>query len=59
MQDAGFDEEAGYRQQTIIDIPIIRHPGEPLQLQLAHFVDLIEGVPTPPSSAIRCCCHTS
>ncbi len=43
VQEAGFDEEAGYRQQTIIDIPIIRHPGEPLQLQLAHFVDLIEG----------------
>jgi predicted dehydrogenase len=43
VQEAGFDEEAGYRQQTIIDIPIIRHPGEPLQLQLTHFVDLIEG----------------
>ena len=47
VQEAGFDEEAGYRQQTIIDIPIIRHPGEPLQLQLAHFVDLIEGRADP------------
>jgi predicted dehydrogenase len=47
VQEAGFDEEAGYRQQTIIDIPIIRHPGEPLQLQLAHFVDLVEGRADP------------
>ena len=43
VEEAGFDEEAGYRQQTIIEIPIIRHPGEPLQLQLAHFVNLVEG----------------
>jgi predicted dehydrogenase len=43
VEEAGFDEEAGYRQQTIIEIPIVRHPGEPLQLQLAHFLDLIEG----------------
>ncbi len=47
VEAAGFDEEAGYRQQTIIDIPIIRHPGEPLQLQLAHFVGLIEGRADP------------
>jgi predicted dehydrogenase len=47
VQEAGFDEEAGYRQQTIIDIPIIRYPGEPLQLQLAHFVDLVEGRADP------------
>jgi len=43
VQESGFDEDAGYRQQTIIDIPVIRHPGEPLQLQLAHFVALING----------------
>ena len=43
VQESGFDEDAGYMQQTIIEIPVIRHPGEPLQLQLAHFVDLIEG----------------
>jgi predicted dehydrogenase len=43
VQGAGFDEEAGYRQQTIIDIPVIRHPGEPLQLQLAHFLALLDG----------------
>ena len=43
VQEAGFDEAAGYRQQTIIEIPSIRYQGEPLQLQLAQFVDLIEG----------------
>lgn len=47
VQGAGFDEEAGYRQQTIIDIPVIRHPGEPLQLQLTHFVALLEGRADP------------
>jgi predicted dehydrogenase len=43
VQESGFDEDAGYRQQTIIEIPVVRHPGEPLQLQLQHFVDLIRG----------------
>lgn len=38
-----FDEDMGYSQQTIIDIPVVRHLGEPLQLQLQHFVDLIHG----------------
>jgi predicted dehydrogenase len=45
-RDAGsseFSEDAGYTQQTIIDIPVIRHLGEPLQLQLQHFCDLIGG----------------
>lgn len=36
-----YDEDAGYSHQAIIDIPVIRHLGEPLQLQLAHFVSLI------------------
>ena len=40
---AAYDEDAGYSQQTIIEIPVVRHPGEPLQLQLDHFVRLIEG----------------
>jgi hypothetical protein len=43
VQESGFDEDAGYTQQTIIEIPVIRYQGEPLQLQLAHFVALIEG----------------
>jgi predicted dehydrogenase len=38
-----YDEEAGYRQQTIIDIPVLREPGEPLQLQMRHFIALIDG----------------
>lgn len=43
VQDSGFDDDAGYSQQTIIEIPIVRHPGEPLQLQLEFFIKLIEG----------------
>lgn len=49
-RDAGssdFHEDAGYTQQTIIDIPVIRHLGEPLQLQLEHFCDLIRGDADP------------
>jgi predicted dehydrogenase len=41
VQTSEFDEDAGYSQQTIIDIPVLRHLGEPLALQLAHFVDLV------------------
>ncbi|MEP7112244.1 MAG: Gfo/Idh/MocA family oxidoreductase [Ilumatobacteraceae bacterium] len=47
VQESGFDEDAGYTQQTIIEIPVVRYPGEPLQLQLSHFVDLIEGRADP------------
>jgi hypothetical protein len=32
-----------YRAETMIDIPFVRHAGEPLALQLNHFVSLIEG----------------
>ena len=49
-RDAGsseFRDDTGYTQQTIIDIPVIRHLGEPLQLQLQHFVDLIRGDADP------------
>jgi predicted dehydrogenase len=42
VENATFDESAGYSQQTIIEIPVVRYRGEPLQLQLGHFVDLIE-----------------
>lgn len=38
-----FDEDAGYSHQAIIDIPVLKYLGEPLQLQLAHFVDLVRG----------------
>lgn len=43
VQTTEFDEDAGYSQQTIIDIPVIRHLGEPLQLQLNHFLALVSG----------------
>lgn len=43
VQGNEFDEDAGYSQQTIIDIPVVRHLGEPLQLQLQHFIGLVEG----------------
>ena len=43
VNESLFDEDAGYRQQTIMEIPVVRHVGEPLQLQLQHFVALIEG----------------
>ncbi len=43
VEDPTFDEDAGYRQQTIIDIPIVRYTGEPLQLQLVHFLELLDG----------------
>lgn len=32
-----------YRSETAIEIPFVRHAGEPLALELAHFVDLVEG----------------
>ena len=47
VQGSDFDEDMGYSQQTIIDIPVVRHLGEPLQLQLHHFIDLIEGRGNP------------
>jgi predicted dehydrogenase len=43
VEGATFDESAGYSQQTIIEIPVIRHSGEPLQLQLDHFLGLLRG----------------
>ena len=43
VDGARYDEEAGYHQQTIIDIPVVRHTGEPLQLQLNHFLALLAG----------------
>jgi predicted dehydrogenase len=33
----------GYRQETIIDIPVIRYRGEPLAAQLEHFAALCRG----------------
>lgn len=32
-----------YRAETVVDIPFVRHGGEPLLLQLRHFIELING----------------
>ena len=37
----------GYRSSTEVELPFVRHYGEPLALQLAHFLDLIDGVADP------------
>lgn len=36
------DAEIGYKQLTTIDIPALRFQGEPLMMQLEHFLDLIQ-----------------
>lgn len=33
----------GYQAETVMDIPFVRHKGEPLALQLTHFVQLLRG----------------
>jgi hypothetical protein len=47
IEESSADQDSGYRQQTIIEIPVIRHQGEPLQLQLQHFLGLIAGSGDP------------
>jgi predicted dehydrogenase len=42
-QGVGDGQAAGYRAETVIDIPFVRHTGEPLALQFAHFLDLVSG----------------
>ena len=37
------DGGPGYQAETIVDIPFVRGAAEPLGLQLAHFLDLVEG----------------
>lgn len=32
-----------YRAETVVEIPFVRHGGEPLALQLRHFIALIQG----------------
>jgi predicted dehydrogenase len=32
-----------YRAETVVEIPFVRHAGEPLALQLRHFVALLDG----------------
>jgi predicted dehydrogenase len=43
-QDMSFSGGGmGYRSSTEIELPFVRHTGEPLSLQFAHFLDLIDG----------------
>jgi predicted dehydrogenase len=42
-QGVGIGQAAGYRAETVVDIPFVRHTGEPLALQFRHFLDLIDG----------------
>src|ERR1700722_564380 len=42
-QGVGVGQAAGYRAETVVDIPFVRHTGEPLALQFRHFLDLIGG----------------
>lgn len=46
VTNAAADESTGlgYRQQTVIDIPVIQHQREPLAAQLDMFLDLIDGI---------------
>ncbi|WP_346621879.1 Gfo/Idh/MocA family oxidoreductase [Blastococcus montanus] len=41
--EAATDDGLGYRQQTVIEIPMMASLGEPLAAQLSHFVDLVAG----------------
>jgi predicted dehydrogenase len=41
--DNAFDESGAYRQQTVIDVPVITNRREPLVMQLEHFISLIHG----------------
>jgi predicted dehydrogenase len=36
-----------YRSATTMDVPFVRHAGEPLALQLQHFIELIRGTVDP------------
>jgi predicted dehydrogenase len=46
-QGVGAGQAAGYRAETVIDIPFVRHTGEPLALQFAHFLELVSGRSDP------------
>ncbi|TWJ12724.1 putative dehydrogenase [Stackebrandtia albiflava] len=41
--DSGADAHAGYRQQTVIEIPELAAHREPLAAQWDHFCDLVDG----------------
>jgi hypothetical protein len=37
------DGSVNYSAETVVDIPFVRHRGEPLALQLIHFLALLNG----------------
>jgi hypothetical protein len=41
-QSAAPGDHRDYRSETIIDVPYVRHRGEPLSLQLSAFLDLVD-----------------
>ena len=41
------DNSLTYRAETVIDIPFVRHHGEPLALQFDHFLDMMDGRGNP------------
>ena len=45
--DITFSGAKGYQADTIVDIPFIRHAGEPLALQFGYFLDLVGGRADP------------
>jgi predicted dehydrogenase len=42
-QSGGVIDPASYQSETLIEIPFIRHTGEPLASQFKHFIGLISG----------------
>ena len=40
---AEFGDSRSYRAETVVDVPFVRHTGEPISVQLDHFLDLAEG----------------
>ncbi len=46
-QEQNVGETINYREQTTIDIPFVRHNGEPLALQFRHLLELVDGEHDP------------
>jgi hypothetical protein len=44
-----IDDSAGYRSETVMEIPFVRVQKEPLAAQFDHFLDLIDGHVDPES----------
>lgn len=46
-QGSGAVDPASYRSETLIEVPFVRHSGEPLSEQFDHFLNLIAGYKDP------------